>query len=100
MHADGSRYAVIFMDNFMTLWSYFAWAAMCQIPIICSWVGFSEGLKTLIANSPRRFRRPRLLLSRILSSPFMSQSTIPGPNDLNTRQPRVKTNHNSLRLLR
>ena len=29
----------------MTLWSYFAWAAMCQILIICSWVGFSESSK-------------------------------------------------------
>lgn len=48
----------------------------------------------------RRLRGSRFLLARIVFAPALPQGPIPRSHHLNTREPRISTDHNSIRLLR
>ena len=50
--------------------------------------------------TPRRFRRPRLLLCRDIPPPLIPKSPLSRPYNPNPRKPRIPPNHPSLWILR
>jgi hypothetical protein len=61
-------------------------------------ISYPRALETTL--TPRRFRRPRILLCRNLPAPPIPKSPLSRPYNPHSREPRIPPNHPSIRILR